>query len=347
MIDLGPLLDAARDRMGDILRAYGARVAGSAAKGRATCRVHDGDGLNVSYGAGFITCHSACGGKTWDALGFVAEREGLDLRIREDLALAAERLAGILGRRLEDGPSPRPRAPRPVAARPAPAPTVDAAARWDAIADRDDEGEAYLRGRGLPVDPLPGFVRFNRGSADPWLAAREHDGFVVAFGAFRVDGTLATISLRCIRPEGPPAGMKKTLALRGASTAGAAIGRPELALLATGDPEFARDEVVLVEGGPDALAATAAFDRAALEAALPPTWALGAIGCTAAPATLRAFAPALRGRTVHVALDADPAGEEWAEKAIAAAWEAGASHVTRLRPPAGKDLAEFIAGRAA
>lgn len=338
--------------MGEVQAAYGARLWGSPAKGRATCQVHGGDGPNVSYGSGFITCHSACGGKTWDALGFVAEMEGLDLQIREDLALAGERLAGILGLHFEDAPTARPgtvRAPGKYQARtgPAPAPTVDAAALWDAMLDRDEAGEAYLRGRGLLVDPLPGFVRFNRASSDAWLAAREADGYVLAFGAFRVDGTLATLSLRNIRPEGPPAGMKKTLALRGASTSGAAIGRPELALLATGDPEFERDEVVLVEGGPDALAVTLAFDPAALDAAVPPTWALGAIGASSAPATVRAFAPALRGRTVHVALDVDPAGEEWAGKTIAAAWEAGAARVTRLRPPAGKDVADFVSRGAA
>ena len=36
----------------------------------------------------------------------------------------------------------------------------------------------------------------------------------------------------------------------------------------------------------------------------------------------------------------DETGEEAATKAVAAAWEAGAARVTRLRPPTGKDLAE-------
>jgi hypothetical protein len=119
--DIAQHQDLACCRMGDVLRTYGARVVGSTEKGRATCRVHDGDGLNVSYGAGFITCHSGCGGKTWDALGFVAEMEGLDLRVRDDLGAAAHRLASILGVRLEEDEGARLHPRRPQEARPAPA----------------------------------------------------------------------------------------------------------------------------------------------------------------------------------------------------------------------------------
>lgn len=345
--DLELLRDVARARMGDVLLALGAKVVGSPERGRASCPVHGGDGLNSSFGNGLVTCHSGCGVTTRDALALVAAVAGRDLHRPEDLRETAAELAAILGVRLEGSETVRPPAPRPVTPRPAPAPTVDAAALWSALPRRDGPGEAYLHRRGLLVYPLPGFVRFNRGSADPWLAARERDGFVVAFGAHRADGTLGTISLRYIGAGDPPAPWKKAITLKGASTAGAAICRPDVALLAGNDSEFARDEIVLVEGGPDAIAATILFQEAAADEALPSTWALGAIGCGAAPATLKAFAPIVRGRTVHVALDVDPAGEEWAQKAIAAAWEAGASRVTRLRPPVGKDLADLMIGRAA
>lgn len=346
-VDLELLRDVARPRVGDVLLALGARVVGSPERGRASCPAHGGDGLNSAFANGLVTCHSGCGGTTRDALALLAAVAGRDLQRSEDLRETASELAAILGVRLEDGREARPPVPRPVTPRLAPAPAVDAPGLWAALARRDARGEAYLSGRGLLVEPLPEFVRFNRSSADPWLAAREREGFVLAFGAHRVDGSLATISLRYIGPGDPPAPWKKAITLKGASTAGAAICRPDVALLATDDPEFARDELVLVEGGPDAVAATILFEQAAADEEVPPTWALGAIGCTSAPATLRAFAPVVRGRVVHVALDADQAGEEWAQKAIAAAWEAGAARVTRLRPPAGKDLAEFLAGRAA
>ncbi|MHB1045789.1 MAG: toprim domain-containing protein [Thermoanaerobaculia bacterium] len=346
-IDLDGIRAAAYGRVGDVLLAFGAKVVGSPERGRASCPAHGGDGLNSSFGNGLVTCHSGCGGTTRDALGLVAAVTGRDLHRPEDLRETAAELAAILGVRIEDDGTARSRAPRLVAPLPVPAPTVDSPGLWGALARRDGPGEVYLRGRGLLVDPLPEFVRFNRRSADPWLAARERDGFVLAFGAHRADGTLGTISLRFIGPGDPPPPWKKAITLKGASTAGAAICRSDVALLAGTDPEFARDEIVLVEGGPDAIAATILFEEAAADEELPATWALGAIGCTAAPATLSAFAPVVRGRTVHVALDVDPAGEEWAQKAITAAWEAGAARVTRLRPPAGKDLAEFLAGRAA
>lgn len=350
-LDLELLREASRDRMGDVLLALGAKVVGSPARGRASDPAHGGDGLNTTYANGFATCHSACGGETRDALGLVAAVEGLDLRNPDDLRAAALRLGEILGVRLEAGEA-RPRAPRPVAARPAPKPSPrpsrDAEAIWGGLPSSDESGERYLSGRRLLVDPMPGdLVRFNRGSGDAWLEARERDGFGIAFAARRVDGSLATISLRYTGEGVPPAPWKKSLTLAGCTTSGAAICRPEIRFLIEGDSEFEKDEVVVVEGGADVLAVTLAFDEAALEGEVPPTWALGAIGCSSAPATVRAFAPALRGRTVHIALDVDGPGEEWAPKAIAAAWEAGAARVTRLRPPAGKDIAEFVAKEAA
>ncbi len=343
-LDLELLRDAANGRMGDVLLRLDAKVAGSAVKGRATCPVHRGDGLNVSFADGFATCHSGCGRKTFDALALVAGAYGRDLSRADELRETALDLASILGVRLEEEEGARPRPRRPQEARPAPAPAStppgDLEARIGRLADRDEEGETYLLDRGLLVHPLPEFVKFNRGSSDPWLAARERDGFVLAFLAHRVDGTLATLSLRSSRPEGPPAGWKKTLALKGASTSGAAICRPEIRFLTEGDPEFVRDELVVVEGGTDALAATFAFDLGGIEGEVAPAWVLGAIGASSAPATVRAFAPAIKGRTVHVALDLDPAGEEWVPKTISAAWEAGAARVTRIRPPSGKDFAD-------
>lgn len=341
--DLEYLQGLARERMGDVLRAAGAEVVGTPEKGRATCPVHRGDGLNVSFGNGFATCHSGCG-RTFDAVGVLAGALGRDLSLADQFRDTVVDLASILGVRIEENGEARPCVSRPQEARSAPAPTspspVDLEARIGRLADRDEDGEQYLRGRGLLVHPLPEFVRFNRGSFDPWLAARERDGFVLAFLAHRVDGTLATLSLRNIRPEGPPAGRKKTLALKDASTSGAAICRKEIALLATGDPEFDRDEIVIAEGGTDALAATYIFDLGVIEGEIAPAWVLGAIGASSAPATVRAFAQVIKGRTVHVALDVDEAGEEWTPKTMAAAWESGAASVSRIRPPNGKDFAE-------
>lgn len=343
-LELELLRDASRDRMGDVLLRQGAKVVGSPARGRATCPVHGGDGLNTSFANGFATCHSGCGGVTRDALRLVADVAGRDLHHADDLKAAALNLAEILGVRL-DVEDAHPRARGPIQARSEPrttsAPPRDVEAIWSRLALRDDTGEAYLRSRRLLGQPMPDeLVRFNRGSGDLWLEARERDGFVVAFAVRRVDGTLATISLRYVGEGDPPAPWKKSITLKGASTSGAAICRAGIALLATGDTEFANDEIVLVEGGTDALAVTIAFDLSSIEGVVPPTWALGAIGCGSAPATVLAFAPVVRGRTVHVALDVDSSGEESVPRTVAAAWAAEATRVTRLRSPAGKDVAD-------
>lgn len=347
-LDLDPLRRDAAGRLGDVLLALGAKVRGSADRGRSSCPVHGGDSLSAAFANGIHTCHSGCGGKSRDALALIAEVDGLDLRRREDLGAAAVRLAEILGTAVEAAPrrveafGGRP-APSPLRSpsRPGTAPVRDAAALWERLSCRDGAGEEYLRGRGLLEDPLPSsLVRFNRGSSDPWLAAREADGYVLAFAVRGADGAVRTISLRHIGPGVPPEERPKTIALAGCSTSGAAICRPEVVSLGTSDPEFSADELVLCEGGPDALAATMIFDRGALEGETPPTWALGAIGVASVPGVLRAFSAIVRGRVVHLALDADRAGDEGVLEASVAAREAGARKVTRLRPPGGaKDLA--------
>lgn len=339
-IDLDPLREVARHRIGDILMNYGAKIRGSSERGRATNPVTKGDGFSVAYGNGLATFHAE-GGVTRDPLAIVAAVLGLDLRRREDFLAAVKELSAIL----ESPTTYDTRARKPGAARSAPppglAPARDPGVLWDHLARSDMAGESYLAGRGLQIDPLPSdLVRFNVGSRDAWLRGREAEGYRLTFPVRGPDGTVLSLSLRRVGP--PPTGEPKTLTLPRCPISGAAICRPEIVLLASGDAEFGRDEVVVVEGGPDALAATIAFDRDALEGLVPPTWALGAIGTAAVPGMLKAFANTLRGRTVHIALDIDVRGEEAVPAAVEAARAAGAKRITRMRPPSGKDIADGL-----
>jgi hypothetical protein len=344
-LDLVALSAASNGRMGRVLEYLGAKVHGSEARGRSSCPPHGGDGLNTMYGDRVATCFSGCDttgkGQSRDALQIVADCRGWNLRDRDDLRKAAEELAEILGVRLED---PRPASHTiPPAHRPTPRPSRNVEALWRCLAARDETGESYLDGRRLGSFPFPeGVVRFNVGmSGDSWLDERATEGYRCSFAGRRPDGTVATIVSRHVGPGIPPETFKKAPTLPGCSTAGVAIVRPELALLETGDPEFMRDEVAVVEGPTDWLAATRAFDLAAIEQKAPQVWALGAIGAANAAGVVAAFAPMIRGRVVHVGLDTDPAGEKSVPAVVAAAWKAGASRVTRLIPY-GKDLAEAL-----
>lgn len=183
-------------------------------------------------------------------------------------------------------------------------------------------------------------VRFNVGtSGDRWLDDRAEEGFRLAFPVRRPDGSLQSIVLRYVVAGTPRETYSKAPALAGCPTAGAAICRPEIRFLATGDPEFCADEIAVTEGPTDTLAATLAFDLASCERFVPPTWVLGAVGVGNVPGMIRAFRNVIAGRTVHIALDADDAGERAIPGAAAAAREAGARRVTRMRPPGAKDIA--------
>lgn len=218
---------------------------------------------------------------------------------------------------------------------------VDVGALWDQMALRDDAGEGHLRGRGLLVDPPPSsVVRFNRGgTGNRFVDAAARKGFRIAFAVRDLSGRVSTISFRHAGDGAWWGGETKTkLALKGRPTKGVAIARPEVSLLVLDDPEFARDEVILCEGGTDWLAATIANDLSAIEGRVPPAWVLGCIGASNTASVVTAFAPAIRGRTLRLWLDRDEAGEKAVVAAIAAARQVGARSIRRYRPVT-KDVA--------
>jgi len=315
--------------LGEVLRWLGAsKLSGSPDRGRSNGVCHGGKDLNLSYSNGYAKCWVCNRG--FDPIGLVTAVLDLDFR------QAAKALADFLG--WTDSTTPGWHTPRrrPVAD----GRRRDAVVLWGRFAGRDHGGEAYLGTRRLPARPLPdGLVRFNTGrTGDRWVDERAREGYRVAFAVRRPTGELASVSLRHCGPGKAPSKFGKSPAVAGLPVAGAAICRPEIGLLSTGDSEFSHDELVLVEGGPDALAVTGIFGVAAMERRVPPTWALGLIGKDQAAPVLEAFKEVVRSRVVHIALDTDMAGEAATPAAVAAAWAAGARRVTRMRPPQGKDI---------
>jgi hypothetical protein len=326
-IDLDALRSSAAANMGDVLTAIGSELArwSKPERGRARCPFGCGStGFPLSYADGRARCHYEA--KSWSAVDLVAEKYGLGFRD------AAERLSDILGGSFAEAPRPRPEPVRKLRQ------AEDVSALWEALPVRDDRGEAYLTGRGLWHGPFADVVRFNvpGASSDPDLSRRARQGYRLAFGARRLDGKVGNISLRFVG-YGPPPDEKKTVSLMGGSTKSLAIMRPEAAQLVN---DFAGDALLLCEGGPDFLAWTHSLDVAAMEGEEPPTWVLGCMGAGIAGAVVSTFAPLVRGRWVRIALDSDPAGEDGASRASAAAWRAGASRVTRIHIPGAKDAAE-------
>jgi hypothetical protein len=225
-----------------------------------------------------------------------------------------------------------------------PASEVDAKRLWDQMALRDHAGEGHISARGLLVEPFPSaVVRFNQGgTGNPFVDGAARKGFRIAFAVRDVAGLVATISFRHVGAGAEWGGTVKTkLALKGRPTKGVAITRPEISLLFLDDPEFARDEVVLCEGGTDWLAATIANDVAAIENEVPPTWVLGCVGAANAISVVKAFAPVIAGRVLHLWFDSDEAGRNAAEAAAAIAVDIGARVVRRYRP-ADKDVARDL-----
>jgi hypothetical protein len=277
--------------------------------------------LHVNREKGSFYCFG-CGAKG-DALDFLRLVDGLTLE---------EALV-----RLDAAPEQRP-APRRIAA---PArPTKDAAALWQRLAEHDDAAEVYLAGRGLLYRD-PDVLLFNvGGSGDPWLDTKAAAGYRVAFAVRRPDGAVQTISLRHVGPGEPPEG-KKTLALLGCPTSGAAIVSPGVAQLAGGDSEFAADRVLVLEGGTSWLGAAALFAQASADYGSKAAWPLGAIGVRQAAGVVTAFASVVRWRTVLVGLDADEAGRTAAPEVEDAARKAGARDVIRTEAPGAKDWAEL------
>lgn len=324
--------------MGDVLQRLGAqKIRGSVERGRSTCPVHAGESLSIAYQNGFATCHSGCG-RSWDALGLVAAVRNLDLHRAADLREAAEELGAILGTRSDVDRPPRHVAPLIPPQRP----TRDAGALWGRMASRDEIGEKYLAGRKLLPDVIPsGVLAFNSGSTgDAWLDARASEGYRAAFAVRRAGGSIQTIVLRHCGEA--PGEFGKGPALPGCSTRGAAICRPEIALLSTNDPEFTADEIILCEGPTDFLAALIANDVSYGEGRTPPAWPLGIIGVSNAASVIEAFAAVIRGRRFRIWLDSDEAGEAAVPIAAEAAYRAGAVTVTRYRPPSKDVAASFL-----
>ncbi len=215
---------------------------------------------------------------------------------------------------------------------------------------RDIEGEAYLAGRellweGRPVGP--DVLRFNTDrTGHPWIDARAREGYRAAFPVRRADGSLQTLVFRYCRQGEPPGQYGKTIALPASygSTKSAAICRPSIALLSGDSPEFKADEINLVEGPTDFVAATLFGDTVTSEGALRPQWALGCIGVGNAVGVIRAFAAVLRTRIVHIRFDSDEAGEV-AARAAESALLGIKARALRARP-CRKDLADDWKGEA-
>jgi hypothetical protein len=268
-------------------------------------------------------CHG-CGAKG-DALDFLRLVDGLTLE---------EALE-----RLDQGT----RTPKP---RPAPVlvgtePRVDAGALWTRLPEHDEQGEAYLAGRGLLYRD-PHVLRFNVGdSGDWWLDEKAREGYRVAFAVRGPGGNVQTISTRYVLPGNLPGG-NKTLSLLGCSTKGAAIVSPGIEQLRGGDPEFAADRVLVVEGGTSWLGASALFAQASADFGSAAAWPLAAIGVSQAAGAVAEFAAVIRWRTVLVGLDADAPGRAAVPAVEEAARRAGARDVIRAEPPMGaKDWAEL------
>lgn len=283
--------------------------------------------VNPSTGAYYCFGCDARG----DAVTFVQKIRGLSF------SDALEHIAGELG----EAPSAAPAARAHKLA-----PERNVGAPWARLALHDDAGESYLAGRGLFFRD-PEVLRFNIGSSgDSWLDARAREGYRVAFAVRRPGSVVQTISLRFALPGNVPAG-KKTLALPGCSTKGAAIVSPAIEQLALGDPEFAGDELLLLEGGTDWLGASLFFGEAIANGELAPIWTLGVIGASNAAGVIEGFAPIIRWRTLLLGLDGDDAGEKAVGEAAQVARRIGAREILRIRPPEGpKDWAEAVrAGR--
>lgn len=214
---------------------------------------------------------------------------------------------------------------------------------WDRLPFRDEIGVNYLAERRILPSPIPSdVIRFNVGaSGNSWLDARAREGYRVAFAARDGVGTVQNISLRHALPGKPP--RRKTLVLMGCPTKGAAICSPEIQLLAGAEPEFARDEVLLVEGGTSWLGASLFFAEAIGNESIRPIWPLGVIGASNAASVVEAFAPIIRWRVLLLGFDADAAGERAIVAAAETARRVGAREIGRICPPTGKDWAEAVA----
>jgi len=286
-------------------------------------------------------CFSGCGGAGFDSIKLIRMIEGVDF------LRAVERLADILGLRFDSRSSSSwhsiSRRNPPVVERVENRrPARDVAGLWSRLASRDNRGESYLAGRELLPSCLDSdTVRFNVGaSGDAWLDSRAREGYRVAFAVRGPSGAVQSVSLRHVGPGDPPSyfGSKSKLTLEGCFVAGAAIVRPGIVQLLGRDSEFARDEIEIVEGGTDWLAAQLAADIKFVDCLRAPRWTLGAIGVLNGVKVVEAFAAMIRGRRFFIRFDSDDAGESETARVAAAAYRAGALEVLRVWPKS-KDVA--------
>lgn len=253
---------------------------------------------------------------------------------------AAEWLGSSLGL-----PHEPPSAKGPAAApRPAPKPSGFAAppdalraarmARiWGALATKDEEGEAYLLGRGIRPDPSR--VRFNVGkTGDAETDALSAKGYRIAV-PLRHPKTGALVSFQSRRmdnppPGGPPAKMNLAGALEGA-----VFGLPD-GFASIGET----DSLLAVEGLTDYLSAAAAGEIGTADGKNR-VRLIGFPGAGNAKKLPSTFAEIIPGRSVFLALDRDEAGQRNAKETAVLLLEAKARPY--LVRTVGKDLSIDLA----
>ena len=297
--DLDELNAAAAPRLGDLLTHLGSqRVTGSPSRGRAACPWRDTTATNLAFENGFATDHSG-DGKSRNALQLVAETRGLNLARQDELLEAARELADFLGVRIEGSGR---RTERPLAAPKTPQRTVqphaalvDAEALWKRLPREDEQAWRYLLKRHL-TGPEELFRCSVGTSGNQFLDHLAGVGYRCAFPLRDPAGRVRSISVRFAGDASPG---PKILNLKDAPIAGLAFSREGIRHLSSGAPEFQYDGIALVEGPTDTLALNLYLEE---QGQTPFIWTLGAPGVGQAPAVIRAFSSAIKGRVIHLSL---------------------------------------------
>lgn len=270
------------------------------------------DAVAIAADTGMWCCH-VCGEKG-DLLALVAAYAGLDVRadFQRVLAIAAD-VAGV-GPVVSRREVERARAER--AQREAERKVEREAEERQAAADRrlratsewrrgrrsSEEGEAYLRSRRLD----PRFL-VEQGHC---LFAANGDIMVPLWDL--VDGELVDVVRRVLRPEPDE---PKVRGLKGGTTAGSLVGRPQ---------EIHRTETIVCEGAIDSLTAAQLWPHATV---------LGAHGAGRLPMVAASAAPRViaNGSRMVLIPDSDDTGAAWCVKAGESALRAGLEMDRTLR----------------
>ena len=288
---------------------------------RANCPVHQGDSLDsLSYlekdGTVLWTCHSGCGGEGGSPIDLVMKAKGVPF------GEACTWLGEFIG--LHPGQKARP-VPRIQKPKDAISSALDAsaiAARvkrleavWSAFPKTNEKAISYLRSRG--IEPVPGIVKFSTGnSGDPEIDRLARDGYRIAVRVHRADGEFRSIQFRLDHEltETEKATEKAKVRFIEGGLDRAAFG------LDGGVTKWKPDDAVLVcEGLTDYLAA---YSAGWMEPGLRIIGFPGAGGASKIVSSIGL--ETLKGRTVLLALDVDPAGQEATAKAALALHDAGA-----------------------